>query len=90
METFYTYHEELNTVQKYDRHDLIDRINDYVLNFEDKDNQECCLIKDEDTDEYTYQDLQYKLGNTYSAEHLFMVLDDNGNALFRDSKELNQ
>ena len=76
-EIFYTYDDELNIITKYTRNELIDRINDYIINFDDKE----YLIKDGDN--YSYGDFNWKLGNTYSREHLFLVVNENSEVLYK-------
>ena len=84
-EVFFTYDTELNTVHVYGKKDLINRINDYVENFEDEE----YLIKEGDS--LTYEDFTGKLENTYSREHLFLVLDiRNYKVLYRNGNELNK
>ena len=77
METFYTYNEDLNTIQMYSREDIKDRVNDYKVNFEDGE----FLI--EDISKYSYRDIAQALGNTYSAEKLFLVTDSNNQVLYK-------
>lgn len=81
MELFYTYNTEVKTIQTYSKQDIINRINDYIYNY-DEDEAADFALADET---YSIYDIIDKLSNTWWYEKVFLV-DDNGYAIYKNSR----